>query len=107
MRIVLGKIEAVPAAGGLMAIKVNKLHGLNRFTILISRADDRQIVRNGRELVAKRHLVPLREMQRRAAQGGEPKNHVVGALRIRMHLLGDGVQRVEEKVRAELRLEHA
>ena len=74
-------------------------------TILEARLFDLEILLQELELFLQRDLGLAAAVERDAQQIAQPADHPIGGLRIAVHQRRDRVQRVEQKVRMELRLE--
>ena len=57
------------------------------------------------ELAAERHVGDVGGRERHAQQIAEPRDHDVGGFDVLAHQRGDGVERVEQKVRMDLHLQ--
>ena len=73
-------------------------------TILEARLLDLEVLLQELELLLQRHSGRARSRERHPEQVAQPADHPVGRFRL-VHQRRDRVQRVEEEVRVELRLE--
>src|SRR5262249_41674287 len=74
-------------------------------TILEARLFDVEVLLQELGLFLQRHLRLAAAIERDAEQIAQPADHSVGGIRIAVHERGNGVQRVEQEVRVQLRLE--
>src|SRR5258707_9039931 len=71
---------------------------------MIAEADllDRKVMLQKRHLFRQRDLLPVFRFERKTEQAAQMLNHSTRELRITLHLRGDRIQSVEEKVRIQL-----
>src|SRR5690242_17188260 len=78
---------------------------VNRQPILKPCLLDFEILLQKLQFLLKRHARGIRSRERDAEQVGEATDHSIGGVWLRVNQRGNCVQRVEQKVRVELRLE--
>ena len=76
-----------------------------RQAVAEARALDVEVAVEELKLLPERHLLRGRRVERQAQEVAEPRDHLVGRVRVGVDERGDGVQGVEEEVRVELHLQ--